>query len=241
MIRIAVCDDMPGYGDIFGNVIEEWARKKGIKIELKKYVSGEELMSDVEGTGYFHIVFLDIELEGGMDGIITATQIKEQYRDVCLVFVSQYDNYYKEVFGLHPFQYLEKPVMRKQLTECLEQALINCRCLQEVFVFRFKGITSSVRVREILYFESNKRMVRICMENGDKYMFYSKLDRVENILSKYNHLFLRIHKSYLVNAAQIFQYYPKYVIMRNKERLPVSTRQREYVMQNHMKCLERLC
>ncbi len=241
VVRIAVCDDLPGYGDVLGEVIEKWAFRKSVNMELKKFVSGEELLADIENTGYFHMILMDISLEGGINGIKAATIIKEKYEDICLIFVTRHDNYYKEVLGLHPFQYLEKPVSRKMLTECLDQALENCRYLKEVFVFRYKGMTNSIKLHGILYFESDKRVVRVYMENGEKFVFYAKLDMVEKKIRRYNHLFLRIHKSYLVNVGQIFQYHSQYVIMRNKEKLPISTGQRETVMQYHIKSLERFC
>ena len=108
MLRIAICDDAKDYGEKLAKIVEKWATRKQINIQLKQFISGEELLADVESSGYFDIVLLDIVFEGGIDGLTVAKKIKEFYEHFCLIFISQYDSYYKEVFHIHPFQYLEK-------------------------------------------------------------------------------------------------------------------------------------
>lgn len=241
MLRIAICDDIAAYGEWLAKIVEKWAVQKHLNIQLKKFVSSEELLADVEATGYFDIVLMDIDLKGGMDGVTAAARMKEIHQHFCLIFISQYDNYYKEVFPIHPFQYLEKPTSEMKLIESLEQAAKNYRYLHELYVFRFKGMTYSIQLREVLYFASNKRVISICMENGEQYTFYEKLDQLEKQLRQYNCRFLRIHKSFLVNSSQVELFHSKYVIMRNKDKLPISTDKRNSIMQFHMEYLEKIC
>lgn len=240
MLRIAICDDAKDYGDKLAKIVEKWAMQRQINIQLKKFISGEELLADVEATGYFDIVLLDIVFECGIDGLTIARKIKEFYEHFCLIFISQYDNYYKEVFHIHPFQYLEKSSSEKKIIESLEQAERDFRYLNEIYVFRYKGMTYSIQLQDVLYFSSDKRVIRVLMQDGDEYLFYKKLDELEEQMKKYNSKFLRIHKSYLVNGRQILQYHPKYVVMRNKERLPISSEKRNGVVQYHMELLERM-
>lgn len=239
MLRIAICDDIAAYGEWLAKIVEKWAIQRHLNIQLKKFVSGEELLADMEATGYFDIVLMDIALNGGMDGVTVATKIKEIHEHFCLIFISQYDNYYKEVFPIHPFQYLEKPTSENKLIENLDQAVRSYRYLHELYVFRFKGMTYSIQLREVLYFVSDKRVISICMENGERYMFYEKLDQLEKQLEQYSCRFLRIHKSYLVNSRQVQQFHSKYVIMRNKDKLPISMDKKNDIMQFHMEYLEK--
>lgn len=238
MLRIAICDDAAAYGDRLAQTVKKWAIERQLNIQLKNFISGEELLADIEFTGYFDIILMDIDLKGGMNGIETAGRIKKIYEHFCLIFISQYDNYYKEAFRVYPFQYLEKTTTKSRLIEILNQAVDRYRYLQEIFVFRFKGITYSIRLHEVLYFASDKRVIRICMENGTEYVFYEKLDEIEKKLKKYNNHFIRIHKSYLVNGRQVEMYHPKYVKMRNKQILPVSMDKRSSLMHFHMEMME---
>ena len=60
------------------------------------------------------------------------------------------------------------------------------------------------------------------MENGREYLFYGKLDELEKELLKYSFRFYRIHQSYLINGRQVEQFHPRYVVMRNREKIPVT-------------------
>lgn len=240
MLRVAICDDAKEYGDWLARVVEKWAINRQLNIQLKKFISGEELLADVEASGYFDIVLLDIMFEGGIDGLTVAKKIREIYEHFCLIFISQYDDYYKDAFPMRPFQYFEKSVSEKRIIESLEQAQKDYRYLNEIYVFRYKGITCSIQLQDVLYFCSDRRVVRVKMQDGEEYIFYKKLDEIEEQMQKYNTKFLRIHKSYLVNGWQILQYHPKHVVLRNKEKLPISSEKRNAVVQYHMELLEKM-
>ena len=237
MFRVAICDDLQENTQSVAAIVEEWAAVRQMNVQLRKFASGEDLLAELEMAGDFNIVLLDIELGGGMDGITIAMKMREMNKHFCLIFISQYEGYYREAFMAYPFQYLEKPVSKNRLTETLNQAVDSCLDLNESFFFRFKNRTYNIRLREVLYFSSDKRVIRIYMENGDIHMFYEKLDELEERLKSSDFRFLRIHQSYLVNARQIEQYHPKYVVMRNKEMLSISVEKRNSIMHYHMSIL----
>ena len=141
---------------------------------------------------------------------------------------------------MRPFQYFEKSVSEKRIIESLEQAQRDYRYLNEIYVFRYKGITCSIQLQDVLYFCSDRRVVRVKMQDGEEYTFYKKLDELEEQMQKYSTKFLRIHKSYLVNGWQILQYHPKHVVLRNKEELPISIEKRNAIVQYHMELLEKM-
>ncbi len=237
MLRIAICDDLRENTQVVAAIVKEWALMKHLNIQLKQFVSGEDLLAELELKGDFNIVLLDIELEGGMDGITIAMKMREMNKHFCLIFISQYEDYYKEVFKAYPFQYLEKPVHKRRLMETLNRAVNSCPDINKNFVFQFKNLTYSIRLQEVLYFVSDKRVIRIYMENGDVYKFYEKMNELEERLKQSDFCFLRIHQSYLVNVEQIEQFHPKYIIARNKEMLPISVEKRNRIMHYHRKIL----
>lgn len=238
MLRIAICDDIPCFADMLKKIVEKWMLKNGVNVQLGIFFCGEELLADVEESGAYNIIFMDIEMKGGISGITTAKILKEKNESVCLIYVSQLDNCYKEAFETYPFQYMEKPVSEHKVTEVLERAVKRHYLLNEVFVFKFRNTTCSIELRNVLYFVSDKRIIRIFMKNGDEYAFYEKLDELENRLKDRSDVFLRIHKSYLINGRQVEQFHARYVVMRNKEKLPVSQEKRSRVLQYHVKMLE---
>ena len=240
MLRIAICDDAAAYGDWLEEFVKGWAMERRFNIQIGKFISGEDLLADIEATGYYDVVLMDIVLRGGMTGSHTAERIKKIYKHICLIFVSQYDDYYKDVFHIHPFQYLEKAEQKGRLAESLDQAVGFYRYTKEIYTFQFKGINHGILLYEVLYFVSEGRVIRVFLENGSDYVFYGKLDELEKRLKKSNSQFVRIHKSYLVNGRQMERYSTKNVKLRNGMILPVSLNRRKNLLQYHMEYMERL-
>lgn len=78
-----------------------------------------------------------------------------------------------------------------------------------------------VPVKNIRYFASEGRRTHIVSADC-RDTFYQKLDVVETLLRQKNCQFLRIHKSYLVNASYISGYSRDYVLLTTGERLRIS-------------------
>lgn len=222
MIRIALCVETESYGKTMEERIAEWALQSRLNVQEKIFLTGEELLADIEQTGYYDIVLTDIYLQGNLSGIDTASRIRQIYEYFCLIFMSGEDRYVKEAFRLCPFRYLEKPIERSYLLESLNQAVDRYRMLHDIFVFRYKGMNYCIRLSEVLYFVSDKRVIHILMEDDREYLFYGKLDELERELHKYSFRFFRIHQSYLINGRQVERYHPKFVVMRNRERIPIT-------------------
>lgn len=226
-MRIAICTGNAGYGKRLRKAADDWAQQNQLNIRTGLFLTGEEILADIEETGYYDIVLMDSSLQGSISGMETAGRIRRIYEYFCLIFMSAENVSYREVLNAHPYQYLEKPVSKKLLWDTLNRAAGEYHLLYETFVFRFKGMSYCIRLSEVLYFASDKRVIRIYMEDGRQYCFYEKLDELEKKLEQYSSRFFRIHQSYLISGRQVEQYHPKYVIMRNREVIPVSMDRRE--------------
>ncbi|MDE6203530.1 MAG: LytTR family DNA-binding domain-containing protein [Lachnospiraceae bacterium] len=240
MLRIAVCDDIPRYMEELADIIGSWSDVRGIHVQLKKFVSGEDLLFDLECAGDFAAVFMDIELSG-IDGTETAVRLRRQSSVVSVVFVSQYENerYLKQMCRIYPFLYMEKPVSRKKAYEVLDQIMEDHKVKYESYFFKYKHRTFNITLGEVLYFASEKRKVRVYLESGREYVFYAKLDVLEDVFSDYSNRFIRIHQSFLVNERHVEEFHPRYVVMRNGEMLPVSRERRMVIGQSCMDMLGR--
>lgn len=82
--------------------------------------------------------------------------------------------------------------------------------------------------RNILYFQSDLRYVNICLVHGENPRILAKLSAIEELAGE---LFVRIHKSYLVNAKHVLWMDKKnhLVLLTNGEQLPISDAQYEKV------------
>ena len=75
-------------------------------------------------------------------------------------------------------------------------------------------------MRDILFFESDRRKVRLVAAGGREETFYDKLDNVEERLKKED--FVRCHQSYFVNARKIDTIRGGELVMSDGSVLPVS-------------------
>lgn len=227
MYRIAVCDDEDVFSDLLCDDINLWALTESVNVEIKVFSSGEDLLEDIVeyGDGY-HIIFLDIEMPR-MNGIATAKEIRKINLNVTLIFVSQYDDYYKEAYEVHPYYFFRKPVEKEKMFSILNTSVKQNETLQQSFKFRYNKIYFSLYLRNVLYFSSDKRAINITCFYNKHYKFYGRLDEVEAELKTQLVKFIRIHKSFLVNRKYIAQYHYQYVVMCNHEVIPISVRKRK--------------
>lgn len=237
MIRIGVCDGVQFYVEKLSESIKAWAELRSVDVQLEKFKSGEEVLCDVEKQGDFAAVFIDIELNG-ISGMETALKLREKNRLVSIAFVSRYEQSFKEMFQVYPFLFVEKPISWQRVYQTMDQIVEEQKLFNESFLFRYNRTTFHIDLKQVVYFASEKRMIKILMEDSREYAFYEKLDELEKMLSQYNHRFVRIHKSYLVNLHQIEQFHAKSIVMRNGDTLAVSRDKRNMVCQLHRKLLK---
>ena len=102
--------------------------------------------------------------------------------------------------------------------------------------FEYKNQENSYRVmyKDILYFQSDGRKINIVMEN-DSQSFYGKLSEIEQECPE--GLFLRIHKSYLINMHYIKEITYKWIKMINGDVLDISRSNRVTIRRKLMESM----
>lgn len=221
MLRIAVCDEVFLYAQMLAAIVKDWGKQRCLNIRVESFGSGEEVLWELENSGGFHAVFLDVEMNG-MGGVETAVRLRQSDRYVNIIFISRYGNYFRQMFEVYPCYYIEKPVAEKKIAEILDRTVDEHRYRYAGYYFRYKRRNYHILLRKVLYFSSEKRQIRIVMEDGKEYLFYEKLDVVEQQLADYEIEFIRIHKSFLVNSGQVEQFCSNCVVFHNGERVAVS-------------------
>ena len=237
MIKIGICDDVLCFVNQLSIIVKDWAHKRGMRLDIRCFQSGEDLLADAELSGEFHAVFLDVELEG-ISGVETAVELRKQDPFVSIVFMTQYDNYFRQMLESSPCYYVEKPFLKEKVFMIMDNVVGAHKYQYTIYSFRYARKTYKIMLRKVLYFVSEKRKIKVLMEDGKEYSFYKKLDKLEEELKEFEVEFLRIHKSFLINERQIEMLHPGYVKMRNGENLSISRERREKVLKHHMCMLE---
>ena len=201
-MRIAICDDDISFTSKLEDIISRECAKNGKKTEIDVFFDGETLVKSFESGHRYSMIFLDIEMKK-MNGITAARRIRQLDRYTLIIYISSYDDYLKELFEGEPFRFVSKPIQLEQLQRYCAEAIKKIEGMNNLFVYSYNKEEYSVPIKEIVYFESNKRLVDIHMNDGTVRSFYGKLNNLEKEIQKINKHFIRIHQSFLVNYSYI--------------------------------------
>ena len=156
------------------------------------------------------------------DGMTAAKMIRAVDSDVMIVFVTSSAEYVFTGYEVRAFRYILKPELLHGFSgvfrECLEELT---RSNEVRFTFQRSSETVSLPLRDILYFESDKRIIAV-KTLTEQFSFYGKLDNIEEQLKKQD--FVRCHQSFLVNAKKISSVRISDLTLTNGDTLPVSKR-----------------
>lgn len=230
MITVAVCEDDAVYRREVGRMIQDVGKEQAYNLRVKEYADAPSLLTAIDGAKGIDILFLDIEL-GNANGIETAKALRSRYPGLILIYLTSYKDYVYDALKTEPIDYLIKPVDETEFKKCLIKA-VGKICDLDFIRVRVDTGYCHVRIDEILYISSIGKYIYITA--GDKeYKVLAKLNDYENILEKYE-IFIRIHKSHLVNFNYVLRYEHKKVIMRNEQELSISRDRRNEVRERYL-------
>ena len=226
MYNIGICDDGEYICSYIENMLLQCAEEKKIQIDTFVWYTGEGLKESLERGNQLDILFLDIELLQ-MSGIEVGTFIRNQLDDMGMqiIYISGKASYARQLFKTQPLDFLVKPVTKEQISDVIETALKVLKRKNEKFEFRQGKDYYYVPMRDIVYFVSQGRKVKI-VTMKETFAFYGRLRETAGRLSEG---FVTIHKSYIVNKEYIFRYSYETVELVNGIVLTISPANRKQV------------
>lgn len=143
-----------------------------------------------------------------------------------VIYMSAYDVYHTQVYRTPHVCYLRKPLRKDDVEVALDLALRRL-ALQADRPLRFqtRGAQRVVRPQEILYLESDLRLVRVHLR-GEAVEAYGKLSDLARLLPD---RFVRCHQSFLVNLDYVASLDAATLRLTDGSELPVSRRHRAAV------------
>lgn len=218
-MKVAICDDEVVCRQILRERILRDGICQGYETEIAEYADGSTLLEAVEEGYCAEVYFLDIETrEGADDGIRTARELRRCGDQGLIVYVTGFLDYVQTGYEVRAFRYL----LKSQIDRDLGKVLLDIRrelAGEGFFSFQRNKETLRVKLQDILYMESDRRLVRIWCRQGEE-SFYGSLDKVEESLEGKG--FLRCHKSYLVNMERVKTFSGEQVVLEEGTVLPVS-------------------
>ena len=227
-MQIALCDDDNLYLQTVQKLIETWKNESPASpaVQLQTFRSTEDLLNAWDNGRFFHMVFLDIQIPGEMSGMELARELRSRDSQLQIVFITNYSQYVYNGYEVGALRYIQKPVKKEQLFECLDIAYRQWNLHQDTALLLD---TNKEKIRllykEILYLEISGHYITIRTVDGTEYYVRNTIEKMQQLLPE--DLFIRCHRSYLVNLMYIRKLSRSSLILTNEKQIPVGVRQRE--------------
>ena len=218
MLRIAICDDNAEFVKQTADMVSLWPSLP-CGTGCYTFDSSDSLITAHAGSP-FDIILLDIVMPF-INGIETAREIRQNDKNVKIVFLTSSPEYAVESYTVKADNYLLKPVAPDALYRCLDELAedISQRCS----TITIKGRYSVYRIPldDIEYVEAQNKHIIFYMYNGASVDTTEPMHIHENSLTLSDGFF-RCHRSYIVNINRIDTYTPQEIKMRSGCRIPIA-------------------
>ena len=225
--KVVICDDDVFLCSEIEKMILKITQEIRIEVEVEVYYSGESLCKGLENGDIYDIIFLDIELVK-INGVDVGKYIRDVLKDdkVIIIYISAKKQYALQLFKVQPFDFLIKPLQYQEIRDILRKAIKRIDRGLEYFEYQVGKNLYRIRMNEILYFQSDKRKIKLINIENNCIEFYGNLSSIYNKLPD---TFIRVHKSYVVNCDYAKEYTYEYVKMVNDEIISISKAYRSAV------------
>ena len=251
MIRVAVCDDDPNITEYVRQYLEAKSdRLQGETLHISLYHSGADFLRNVENGIAFHIVFMDIQMDG-LDGIKVGQILRKMPNGdaPAIIYISHYDTYFRDMVQLEIVGFIEKPLHEDKLDEVFGRALKRTNAYKRIvtperFTFQSDSEFYAIPTDEIVYLKSDKRVVEIYTWNhADQsiriaHKFYSKIDEALERLAESR--FIRCERSHIVNLDYVSWPDKHAFILRDSAEtaIPISRRYKQEAKKAYFRYME---
>ena len=205
---------------------------------------GEEALVSVEENKP-DIVLMDIRLKGDMNGIDTAIRMQKN-ADIPVIFLTANadEATFNKAKAAKPYAFISKPYKQVDLQRAIELTSSHLATAENNLPPDVNGVGDQsfilsdrifVRQREkmikiivadILYIEADRNYCRIFTKTNE-YLLCITLKTIEEKLN--NRIFLRVHRSYIINLSHIDAVADDHVII-NQKAMPVSKELKEKLL-----------
>lgn len=230
---IGICDDEKFARMSVRKLCEEYFNQNEIENSYIEFESGEDVLSYSmqADSEQIDLLFLDIEMKE-MNGICLMEQLLSQNAIWRIAFVTGYKDKVFDAFGQKTIGFILKPPSYEQVVKMLG---IVQREKQENAELEFKGYNGElhcVRLEQIAYLRAERSYTGIYLyaqgeEETVHFVVSKKIGELERSLCSYP--VLRVHKSYLINLANVVNVGEEISLRNTDEKIPIGRKYKEQV------------
>ena len=204
MYHVAICDD----DEVFIQYIKRIFAESSLvneEITFYEYLSGEEMIEDMQNREKYDLLILDIRFEG-MDGNAIARKFRVHFPETILVFCSGVALPTPESFEATPYRYWLKEYTEERMKKELEVVIkkVKSRKAAPQIIGRQVTKLKKLKIGDVQFIEIAKRgsIIHYDTEEGEE-LYHSDVRVIEfyELLREFN--FAYAHNSYIVNLDHV--------------------------------------
>lgn len=169
----------------------------------------------------YDLICLDVEMTKEKE-MFFVSRIRKENKNAIILIISDKFFVNQESLKYQPFLFILKPINKGEFEKIIITIYKEIVNRNLFFEFKYNRNFYKVLLREIIYFESDKKTVFVYTQKTKLKIYGKKLDDIEEIVCKGNLTFLRIHKSILVNYLFVDCITNEKAILSNNICLPIS-------------------
>ena len=241
-IKALVVDDEENSRKALLNMLQYYCKDIDVIGQAENITGAYEMINEYNPD----VVFLDIQMPGG-----NGFELLKKFKPIPfkVIFVTAYDHFALRAIKLNAVDYLLKPVSPKELIrsvgklekqmdvedmfdkqiETLEDNMQSDRQVKKI-ILNTSTTMHVIKINEVIRCEADENYTRVIKEDGKAVLVAKTLKDFDEMLSPFG--FCRIHQSHLINLSHVitFEKSVGIVILTTKERVPVSSRRKEFFL-----------
>ena len=143
--RVGICDDEVSTCSQIENVVRELFKNRKETVETYVWNSGEGIIRDINAKVDLDILFLDIELPV-YNGVEVGRYIRNSLQNglMHIIYISSKTNYAMELFKIHPYDFLVKPIDKDRIIEIIDKTILINENDRRFFTYVYNSSSSII-------------------------------------------------------------------------------------------------
>ena len=209
---IGICDD----NSLERSRLERVIREFSAQVTIVAFPDGASLVELIRSGKTIDILFLDIDLGEGIDGMKSASIVREitdhegsdLFRLPLIIFTTGFPERMREAFGVHAFDFLVKPIEKEELLKVLTRAVREANLIhaeqsrEKMLEILVNGRAILIPVPKLVYVESQGR--KLVFHVGDR--ITECYGKQSELLPRLGTGFCQVHRSYIINLSFVEDY-----------------------------------
>lgn len=158
--------------------------------------NGEQALQKVASYNP-QLIFLDISMPV-MNGMQVANILSEQYPHIKIIFTTAYDEYALQAFEVNAQDYLLKPIRQERLQSALKKLQVS-EPSEPYITVKDREITHKILLKDIVFLQADQKYTEVHLAHH----CYLTGDSLKDLETRFEHVFIRLHRSILVNRQQL--------------------------------------